>query len=291
MNQLSSLQTEQIKEIGGYLRQQRETRSLSIDDIAAMTRIRVPMLEALEDGDLDRLPEFIYVKGFIRRYGEALGLDGKSLAERLSPSVEQLTREATAPAPKKPPAKAPAKTVPAPVEKPLEPVSRVTNKLETPPPPPKQSKSPSFGMYLWLGILAGVCSGLGYLFLRPPFGEPSMEPTNPEQSPAASIAPSPVVSPSPVASPSPSPSPLTSLSATVNINDPSWLRVKVDGQTVYQGILKPGTTRTWTAKKTLNLRTGNAGGVKLSVNDKPAEVMGPLGQIDDRTFTLDTPNP
>lgn len=285
MNQLSSLQTEQIKEIGGYLRQQRETRSLSVDDIAAMTRIRVPMLEALEDGDLDRLPEFIYVKGFIRRYGEALGLDGKSLADRLSPGVEQLTREATAPAPKKPPAKVKAAPVLAPVEKPIEPISRVTNKLETPPTPPKQSKSPSFGLYLGLGILAGVCSGLGYLFLRPPVPIPSIEQPSPEQSPAASIAPS----PSPVASPSPAAP--TSLSATVNIEDRSWLRVKVDGQTVYQGILKPGTTRTWTAKQTLNLRTGNAGGVKLSVNDKPAELMGPLGQIDERTFTLDKLTP
>jgi hypothetical protein len=75
----------------------------------------------------------------------------------------------------------------------------------------------------------------------------------------------------------------------VTIDTPSWVRVKADGKTVQEGILKPGTKRTWTAKESFNIRAGNAGGVKVSLNDLPAEVMGPLGQIGDRTFTVKPP--
>jgi cytoskeleton protein RodZ len=291
MNQLSSLQAEQLKEIGGYLRQLREERPLSVEDIAAITRIRVPMLEALESGNLDRLPELIYVKGFIRRYGEALGIDGKSLSDRLSPSAQQLVQEAATP--KK---TAPKVTPPAvPVEKNATKPSQSLPKAATPAQParailkaanPAQpAKKSVFGLSLWLGLLAGVScglGGLGYLFLsRPPANNQAIEP-------APEISPSPVVLPSPVASPVPARA--TPLSVTVSIDNPAWLRVRADGKTLQEGILKPGTKQTWTANKTLNIRTGNAGGVQFSLNDRPAEVMGPLGQIADRTFTAEPAN-
>jgi hypothetical protein len=63
------------------------------------------------------------------------------------------------------------------------------------------------------------------------------------------------------------------------------LRVKADGETVFEGILKSGSKRTWAAKKILSIRSGNAGGVKISVNDGPAKVMGPTGQVADVTLS------
>jgi cytoskeleton protein RodZ len=289
MNQLSSLQAEQLKEIGGYLRQLREERPLSVEDIAAITRIRVPMLEALESGNLDRLPELIYVKGFIRRYGEALGIDGKSLSDRLSPSAQQLVQEAATPkktAPKVPPALVeknatkPSRALPKTAT--VAQASPAIPKAETAAKPAKKSV---FGLSLWLGLLAGVScglGGLGYLFLsRPPANNQAIEP-------APEIPPSPVVLPAPVASPAPVRA--TPLSVTVSIDNPAWLRVRADGKTLQEGILKPGTKQTWTANKTLNIRTGNAGGVQFSLNDRPLEVMGPLGQIADRTFTVEPAN-
>ncbi|MFN6247418.1 helix-turn-helix domain-containing protein, partial [Microcystis sp.] len=77
MFKLRPQQAAQIKEIGTYLRQKREESCLSMDDIAALTMIRLPMLEALETGNWEKLPELIYVKGFIKRYGDALKIDGK----------------------------------------------------------------------------------------------------------------------------------------------------------------------------------------------------------------------
>jgi len=162
MSQLSPLQAEQIKEIGTYLRQKREESCLSIDDIAALTMIRVPMLEALETGNWQKLPELIYVKGFIKRYGDALKIDGKALADRLSPSAEQLAQEVTIPK------TLPTKVTPPPKAEPAAPkVEPVKPEKPAPAAGPEPAKSTFFGMYLWLGLLAGIFCGIGYLFLRP----------------------------------------------------------------------------------------------------------------------------
>jgi cytoskeletal protein RodZ len=276
MSQLSPLQAEQIKEIGTYLRQKREESSLSMEDIAAMTMIRVPMLEALETGNWEKLPELIYVKGFIKRYGDALKIDGKALADRLSPSAEQLVKEATTP-----------KTLPTkvtPIAK-TEPVAPKAERVKPEKPAPETSSQPaksgSFGMYLWLGLLAGLFCGIGYLFLRPPIS--NTPPVPPSPSPVTS--PSPVVSPSPVALPSPSPQPKVPLSARVTIEQPAWVRVIADGKKVYEGTLQAGAKQTWTAQKSLNIRSGNAGGVKISLNEQPAQLMGKAGQIGEITLT------
>jgi pseudouridine synthase len=53
---------------------------LSLEAVASKTLIRASLLQAIEHGDLDSLPEPVYIRGLIRRYGDALGLDGEALA-------------------------------------------------------------------------------------------------------------------------------------------------------------------------------------------------------------------
>ncbi|HYW22192.1 MAG TPA: helix-turn-helix domain-containing protein [Nodularia sp. (in: cyanobacteria)] len=83
MKPLDEALAEQLQEIIQNLRRIRQEKSISIEKIAIQTNIRLHILEALEAGDLEALPELIYVQGFIRRYGEALGLDGQALANTL----------------------------------------------------------------------------------------------------------------------------------------------------------------------------------------------------------------
>ncbi|HIK18621.1 MAG TPA: helix-turn-helix domain-containing protein [Leptolyngbyaceae cyanobacterium M33_DOE_097] len=75
---------EQLQEIVGQLREARLAKSLSLDHVHLRTQIPVYQLEALELGDLHRLPEPIYIRGFIRQIGNVLGLNGVDLANRLS---------------------------------------------------------------------------------------------------------------------------------------------------------------------------------------------------------------
>ncbi|MBD0344343.1 MAG: helix-turn-helix domain-containing protein [Coleofasciculus sp. Co-bin14] len=81
MNHLTPTQAEQLKEIGIKLRQLRQEHSISTEEIAAKTHIQLRLLQALEEGESDQLPEPIFIQGFIRRYAEALNLDGSTLAQ------------------------------------------------------------------------------------------------------------------------------------------------------------------------------------------------------------------
>jgi cytoskeletal protein RodZ len=74
-------QQEQLKEIIGCLRQAREEKSISIEEIANQTLIRLAFLYALEKGQFEQLPEPVYVQGFIRRYADAVNLDGNAFAD------------------------------------------------------------------------------------------------------------------------------------------------------------------------------------------------------------------
>jgi cytoskeletal protein RodZ len=61
--------------IGQQLRQAREQRNLTLEQAAQATHIRVHYLEALERGDLSRLPSKAQGRGFLRVYAGYLGLN------------------------------------------------------------------------------------------------------------------------------------------------------------------------------------------------------------------------
>lgn len=74
---------ERLKEIGADLCRERKARGISLAQIHSSTFIPMHILEALETGDTAHLPEDIYIRGFLRQVGSALGLDGRSLADSL----------------------------------------------------------------------------------------------------------------------------------------------------------------------------------------------------------------
>ncbi|MDZ8033391.1 MAG: helix-turn-helix domain-containing protein [Nostoc sp. DedQUE08] len=87
MTLLNEAQVEQLKEITTRLRQVRQEKSIRIEEIASQTMLRVGILQALEEDRFEELPEPIFLQGFIRRYGDALGLDGNALSYSLITNV------------------------------------------------------------------------------------------------------------------------------------------------------------------------------------------------------------
>ena len=61
--------------VGRLLRDQREARGLSLEDVAQRLRIRRTYLEAIEQGRFDQLPAAAYIRAFLRAYASHLGLD------------------------------------------------------------------------------------------------------------------------------------------------------------------------------------------------------------------------
>ena len=73
--QVGAVGTAEPPRIGDRLRQARERRGLRIVDVAAALKIRVPILEALEREEHERLPPLVYTHGHLRTYAAYLGLD------------------------------------------------------------------------------------------------------------------------------------------------------------------------------------------------------------------------
>src|ERR1700674_339448 len=64
-----------MSEIGRRLRQERERRHISIDSIAAATKIKASLFEQLERGDASKWPAGIFGRSYLRAYAHAIGLD------------------------------------------------------------------------------------------------------------------------------------------------------------------------------------------------------------------------
>ncbi|MEM8613868.1 MAG: helix-turn-helix transcriptional regulator [Cyanobacteria bacterium P01_H01_bin.105] len=75
---------EQLTKVGQYLKAIRTQQGLSLQQVAKRTHIQSKQLRAIEAGNWMYLPEAIYVKGFLKRYAQSLGLDGVAIAKSLS---------------------------------------------------------------------------------------------------------------------------------------------------------------------------------------------------------------
>ncbi|RCJ23502.1 hypothetical protein A6S26_02895 [Nostoc sp. ATCC 43529] len=85
--QAAQQRIDSLRQIGQQLQKTRQSKGLSLYHIHFSTHIRMKLIEALENGNLQELPDDIYLRGFIRRYGDALGLDGVALAASLPVQV------------------------------------------------------------------------------------------------------------------------------------------------------------------------------------------------------------
>jgi hypothetical protein len=70
-----------VFDIGSSLRDARTRQGLDFPELEERTKIRPKYLRALEEEHFDILPAPTYVKGFLRSYAEALGLDGQPFVD------------------------------------------------------------------------------------------------------------------------------------------------------------------------------------------------------------------
>jgi cytoskeleton protein RodZ len=72
-----------VPTVGERLRAAREEKGISLDDIAAQTRIPLRHLESIEAADWDKLPAPTYTVGFAKSYAAMVGLDRVEIGEQL----------------------------------------------------------------------------------------------------------------------------------------------------------------------------------------------------------------
>lgn len=79
---------------GADLSEARERLGLSLEDVSLKLRIRMPYLEALEQGRISLLPGNAYALAFVRTYAKALGLDAEEMVRRFKTEAAEVGRRA-----------------------------------------------------------------------------------------------------------------------------------------------------------------------------------------------------
>lgn len=69
------MNTIDLKEIGQQLKEARISKSMTLEQIAEKTKLRKDQVLAIEEGNLSKLPAGPYVKGFVKLYYKAVGLE------------------------------------------------------------------------------------------------------------------------------------------------------------------------------------------------------------------------
>jgi cytoskeletal protein RodZ len=74
--------------LGEYLRQEREKRGITIEQVASATKIGVKTLHALEGDQYAELPAKPFVRGFVNSYARFIGLDSKEILTRFGDFID-----------------------------------------------------------------------------------------------------------------------------------------------------------------------------------------------------------
>jgi len=72
--------------VGEYLRELREARAMSVEEVSRATRVPVSSVERIENDRFDELPGEVFVRGFLKSYARALGVPPEDVLARYTAS-------------------------------------------------------------------------------------------------------------------------------------------------------------------------------------------------------------
>ena len=286
-------------ELGQWLREAREAKGLSLSQVEEATRIRQKYLAALESGLQEELPGDVPTRGFFRNYAVFLGLNADDAMRRLGQPQSQAaqiarTAEQTM---------GPRAVDYRPIEVELHHQSPVTVRWL------------SIGLAIGIVLVAVVLGAwvwrtnpqlISGIFASPATATPTSTATAAANTvvatpttgiyritatPTASIfllpTPTPTALPVSTAAPSATPTPpISEIDVVARAVQRAWVRVTGDGQVILEKVLEIGNEERWTVQNSLILRTGNAGGVDVTVNGEAQGTLGALGTIEECSWTL-----
>ena len=67
-----------MRTVGQVLKEARESKLYTLDEVEKSTKIRKEMLRALEDDNYAKLPPITFIQGFVKNYGKFLGIDSEN---------------------------------------------------------------------------------------------------------------------------------------------------------------------------------------------------------------------
>jgi cytoskeletal protein RodZ len=262
-----------MSSVGAYLRELRERRGVSLDEIARSTRVAHRYLEALEGDDFAELPEPVFTKGFVRAYCQVLG---ESADEAVARYEAWLGRAGPA---------GPVRAQAAP--RTLDAQRRARSAVLV-----------SFVLLLVLGAaLVAVTLALQSsrepdrrAVLPAPTG--SVPPTTAVPRPVTAEPPPPPQLPRAIVEPTPTPrivppsAPLRELAGTVSpyrlvarTREATWVSVRTSDGRASEETIPAGEVREWVSSRPFIVTVGNAGGVAFELNGRKLPPLGARGAV------------
>jgi cytoskeleton protein RodZ len=294
--------------VGAELRAARQRLGWKLADVAATIRIRLPYLEAIEDGRLADLPGNAYAMGFLRSYATFLGLDAAEVARRFRAEASEVNRKPDLAFP----APVPERGVPAgavvlmgvliavgayaawykfsgdmPGQAPT--IPSVPERLAPLAAVPPSNPSPQVASILPApGASVGASSGAssGATPIAPPGAGAAPGPTSgstPGPTSGATSGSTSGPTPVPVTAPPTAPPALPAADASrmvLRMKGDSWIQVREkNGPVLLNRVMRAG--ETWPVPKGqgLLLTTGNAGGTEVLLDGAPTASLGGAGAV------------
>jgi len=234
--------------LGQELRKLRESRNISIEEIASSTKIIGRYIQAVEEDRFDAMPGGFFILGIIRSYAKYLGLDPDETLRRY--------REAG-----------------------LIPKPAYTESARATAEPPLEAARRSPARIAGVAVIAIVSIAVIFLWRarRPHPSAPQVK------TDAAVTEVQPVTPPQPAPNPeSTAQAPIEEwrgVTIDISFQDDTWIRVYADGVLKVEGQFPAGQKARASADKELVLEVGNAGGMTFLLNGKPAKSLGRTAQV------------
>lgn len=258
-----------FKEIGNELRNRRETLSLHLGEVEWNTHVKAHYLEALELGDMDKLPSTVQTRGMLSNYASFLDLDVDAILLRFADALQTRHRE-----------KNPQK----PARQPGEPIIPNIPPLRT-----------FIAGDLVFGVGAAVLF-VGFLIWAINFvvtmqNREAIQPTSPSISDVllATADPSlftPTATLALIEASEPTVTiviPTQNLNVNVQVNliavERTYMRVIVDGKEAFNGRVIPGTAYPFEAEEQVEVLAGSGAALRIVYNGRDLGLLGGFGQV------------
>lgn len=246
-------------DVGLELRQARERRGMSLQQISNNTKISLRVLQAIEASDEARLPARVFTRSFVRSYATEVGLDPESTMRRYVEQIEP---------PQAPPTASIDQAAPEPPRAAPQDAHTAASKGRI-----LRGRFGTAAVILLTGTTGILLAG------REARHEQSGETPRPLSRSVNAAAPIPAgTAPAPVGTSGAAAESPNVLHLAIAPTGPCWVQAKVGGESVFGTLLAAGDRKTVDTPSDVTLRVGDPATFAFSINGKPARVPGTAGQ-------------
>lgn len=229
--------------IGGLLKEAREKKELSHEEVHAKIKIHPRVLQLLEEDKFEKLPSPLFAKSFLRSYADFLQIDSDEIVRNYEKQGRREPEQVLY----------------------LRPAEARRKQVDS------RWVAPALATALAVAVLCLLFVGGRWVFGK----IASFKPTKPVAVRAQAVK-APVAAErdstwlrSPSQGNFPKVNRRTPLQLKIKAVDNVWMRVTCDGKIVFQSILKRGVTESWTAMSAYEIWTGNSSNMSLTLNGTP----------------------